>query len=98
MKDYIVKTRGLCELSEIAEILSIVNIMVFRLFIYKLYLLILWKHGCRGRITKDPHKFKEAEDITSTRHKGFLWAEAVFENEFYSLQIYLSFFMLSNTQ
>ena len=41
MKDYIVKTRGLCELSEIAEILSIVNIMVFRLFIYKLYLLIL---------------------------------------------------------
>ena len=38
MKDYIVKTRGLCELSEIAEILSIVNIMVFRLFIYKLYL------------------------------------------------------------
>ena len=71
MKDYIVKTRGLCELSEIAEILSIVNIMVFRLFIYKLYLFDSMKTRV-PRITKDPHKFKETEDITSTRHEGFL--------------------------
>ena len=70
MKDYIVKTRGLCELSEIAEILSIVNIMVFRLFIYKVYLFDSMK--TRVPWTNYPHKFKETEDITSTRHKGFL--------------------------
>ena len=34
MKDYIVKQRGLCELSEIAKTLSIVYVKVFRLFIY----------------------------------------------------------------
>ena len=32
MKDYILKQRGLIELSEIAETLSIVNVKVFRLF------------------------------------------------------------------
>ena len=87
----LLKQQGLCELNEIAEILSIVNVKVFRLFIY----LIVWKHGSPGRIAKE-HKFKETKDITSTRDKGFLWTEAVFESEFCNLQIYLSLFVMSN--
>ena len=70
----LLKQRGLCELSEIADILSIVNVMVFRLSLFTSCIyLIVWKHGSRGRITKDPRNFKQTEDITPTRGKGFLF-------------------------
>ena len=76
------KQRGLSELNEIDEILSIVNVTVFGLFIYW----IVWKHGSRGRITKDDN-FKETENITPSKDKGFHWTEAVYENEFCNLKI-----------
>ena len=82
------KQQDLCELSEMADKPSSVNVKLFRLSNY----LIVWS---RGRIAKE-HKFKETKGITPTRDKGFLRTEVVFENEFCNLQIYLSFFMLSN--
>ena len=68
------KQRGLCELIEIAEILSIVNVKVFRFFIHKLYLFDCMKtlEPRTIKITKDPHNFKQTEDITPATDKGFL--------------------------
>ena len=42
------------------------------------------------------YKFKETKDIYTDKGQSFLWMEAVLKNEFCNLQIYLSFFMLSN--
>ena len=82
MKDYIVKTKRSLLAEWNRRILSIVNVTVFGLFIYW----IVWKHGSRGRIAKDDN-FKETENITPSKDKGFHWTEAVFENEFCNLKI-----------
>ena len=87
----LLKQRGLGELSEIAETLSIVYVKVLRWFIY----LIARKHGSRERIAKED-KFKGTKNITPTREKSFLWMEALSENKFYNLQIFLSLRILSN--
>ena len=80
-------------MSEINETHSTVYVKVLRLFIY----LIVWKHGIRGRrIAKGEYKIQRNERYHTDKGESFLWIEAVFENEFCNLQIYLSFFMLSN--
>ena len=87
----LLKQWGLGELSEIAETLSIVYVKVLRRFIY----LIARKHGSRERIAKED-KFKGTKNITPTREKSFLWMEALSENKFYNLQIFLSLRIFSN--
>ena len=87
----LLKQWGLGELSEIAETLSIVYVKVLRRFIY----LIARKQGSRERIAKED-KFKGTKNITPTREKSFLWMEALSENKFYNLQIFLSLRILSN--
>ena len=87
----LLKQRGLGEQSEIAETLSIVYVKVLRWFIY----LIARKHESRERIFKED-KIKGTKNITPTREKSFLWMEALSENKFYNLQIFLSLRILSN--
>ena len=84
----LLEQRGLCELGEIVETLiclPIVYVKVFRLFIYLTV--------CQNTVAKLPRSriSKKRKIIQTTREKSFLWIEAVFENEYCNLPIYLSF-------
>ena len=94
MKDYIVEpTRSLrAEWNSRNTLYGLLKVL--RLFIY----LIAWNTGAADdELQRIEYKFKETKDIIPTRDKVSSEWRLFSKMNFCNLQIYLSFFMLSNT-
>ena len=87
MKDYIVKTmRSLWAAWNSRNTLQQFSGCAFKL---------IWLHENTGAMDELPRSINSKKQKIShwQGEKSYLWMEAVFENEFCNLQIYLSFFM-----